>query len=218
MKKDIRIAIAEDHDLMRQGLVSLLDGEDNISVVFDVENGARLFDELKKKKVDVLLLDLEMPIINGHQALKILTERYPQISVIVVSMHYSDAYISESIAAGAKGFLPKNCDIDKVIDAIFAVNEEGYYFDDKISRALLNRIVNSNNENLPRFVENALTKRERQIVELICTGKTNKEIANLLCLSVRTIEVHRNSINKKTNTKNVADLVVYAVKNGLYNI
>ena len=106
MKKDIRIAIAEDHDLMRQGLVSLLDGEDNISVVFDVENGARLFDELKKKKVDVLLLDLEMPIINGHQALKILTERYPQISVIVVSMHYSDAYISESIAAGAKGFLP----------------------------------------------------------------------------------------------------------------
>jgi len=159
-----------------------------------------------------------MPIINGHQALKILTERYPQISVIVVSMHYSDAYISESIAAGAKGFLPKNCDIDKVIDAIFAVNEEGYYFDDKISRALLNRIVNSNNENLPRFVENALTKRERQIVELICTGKTNKEIANLLCLSVRTIEVHRNSINKKTNTKNVADLVVYAVKNGLYNI
>ncbi len=218
MKKDIRIAIAEDHDLMRQGLVSLLDGEDNISVVFDVENGARLFDELKKKKVDVILLDLEMPIINGHQALKILTERYPQISVIVVSMHYSDAYISESIAAGAKGFLPKNCDIDKVIDAIFAVNEEGYYFDDKISRALLNRIVNSNNENLPRFVENALTKRERQIVELICTGKTNKEIANLLCLSVRTIEVHRNSINKKTNTKNVADLVVYAVKNGLYNI
>ena len=98
------------------------------------------------------------------------------------------------------------------------MNEEGYYFDDKISRSLLNRIVNSNNENLPRFVENALTKRERQIVELICTGKTNKEIANLLCLSVRTIEVHRNSINKKTNTKNVADLVVYAVKNGLYNI
>lgn len=218
MKKNIRIAIAEDHDLMRQGLVSLLDGEDNISVIFDVENGARLFDELKKKKVDVILLDLEMPIINGHQALKILTERYPEISVIVVSMHYSDAYISESIAAGAKGFLPKNCDIDKVIDAIFAVKEEGYYFDDKISRALLNRIVNSNNEKPQRFVENALTNRERQIVELICTGKTNKEIANLLCLSVRTVEVHRNSINKKTNTKNVADLVVYSVKNGLYNI
>ncbi len=217
MKKCIRIAIAEDHDLMRQGLVSLLDGEDNISVVFDVENGALLFDELKKKRVDVILLDLEMPVINGHQALKILAERYPEIKVIVVSMHYSDIFISESIAAGAKGFLPKNCDIDKVIDAIFAVEEQGYYFDDKISRALLKRIMNTNNGQ-PKFADEPLTNRELQIVEFICSGKTNKEIANLLCLSVRTVEVHRNAIIRKTNTKNVADLVIYAVKNGLYNI
>lgn len=217
MKKNIRIAIAEDHDLMRQGLVSLLDSEDAISVIFDVENGARLFDELKKKRVDVILLDLEMPIINGHQALKILAERYPKIKVIVISMHYSDNFISESIAAGAKGFLPKNCDIDKVIDAIFAVEEQGYYFDDKISRALLNRIISSNNGQT-HFTDEPLTSRELQVVEFICGGKTNKEIANLLCISVRTVEVHRNSIIKKTHTKNVAELVIYAVKNGLYTI
>lgn len=217
MKNTIRVAIAEDHDLMRQGLVSLLDGEENISVVFDAENGAVLFDELKKRKVDVILLDLEMPIVSGQQALKILSERYPQIAVIVVSMHYTDAYISESIAAGAKGFLPKNCDIDKVVDAIFAVKEQGYYFDDKISRALLNSIMSSSAET---STVNAvpLTSRELQIVELICAGKTNKEIADLLCLSVRTVEVHRNSICKKTQTRNVADLVIYAVKNGLYTI
>lgn len=217
MKKCIRIAIAEDHDLMRQGLVSLLDAEENISVVFDVENGARLFEELKKKKVDVILLDLEMPVLNGHQALKILAERYPEISVIVVSMHYADSFISESIAAGAKGFLPKNCDIDKVVDAIFAVQEQGYYFDDKISRALLNRIINSDNQP-SKFTNDPLTTREHQIVELVCSGKTNKEIASLLCLSVRTIEVHRNTINKKTNTKNIAGLVTYAIKNGLYSV
>lgn len=217
MKKNIRIAIAEDHDLMRQGLVSLLDGEEAITVVFDVENGARLFDELKKKRVDVILLDLEMPIINGHQALKILAERYPKIKVIVISMHYSDTFISESIAAGAKGFLPKNCDIDKVIDAIFAVEEQGYYFDDKISRALLSRVISSNNAQ-PHFIGDPLTSRELQVVEFICAGKTNKEIANLLCLSVRTVEVHRTAIIKKTQTKNVAELVIYAVKNGLYTI
>lgn len=217
MRKSIRIAIAEDHDLMRQGLVSLLDGEDNISVIFDVENGARLFEELKKKKVDVILLDLEMPVLNGHQALKILAERYPDISVIIISMHYSDIFISETIAAGAKGFLPKNCEIETVIDAIFAVQEQGYYFDDKISRALLNRIINSNHAQ-PRIADEVLTSRELQIVELVCAGKTNKEIANLLCLSVRTVEAHRNTINKKTNTKNVANLVVYAVKNGLYKV
>jgi len=217
MKKCVRIAIAEDHDLMRQGLVALLDSEESVSVVFDVENGERLFEELKKKKVDLILLDLEMPILNGHQAMKILAERYPEIDVIVVSMHYSDSFISESIASGAKGFLPKNCDIDKVVDAIFAVQEQGYYFDDKISRALLNRIINK--ENTPnRFQNDPLTTREHQIVELVCAGKTNKEIANLLCLSVRTIEVHRNAINKKTNTKNIAGLVTYAIKNGLYSV
>ncbi|MCR9171897.1 MAG: response regulator transcription factor [bacterium] len=217
MSKTIRIAIAEDHDLMRQGLVSLLDSEENISVVFDVENGARLFDELKKKKVDVVLLDLEMPVLNGHQALKILSSRYPEIAVIVVSMHYSDGFISESIASGAKGFLPKNCDIDKVVDAIYAVQEQGYYFDDKISKALLNRIMKSESTN-NKFSQDPLTSREHQIVELVCSGKTNKEIANLLCLSVRTIEVHRNTINKKTNTKNIASLVTYAIKNGLYSV
>lgn len=217
MKKRIRIAIAEDHDLMRQGLVSLLDSEENINVAFDVENGARLFDELKKKKVDVILLDLEMPVLNGHQALKILSARYPEIAVIVVSMHYSDSFISESIASGAKGFLPKNCDIDKVVDAIYAVKEQGYYFDDKISKALLNRIM-SNESPKNNFSQDPLTSREHQIVELVCSGKTNKEIANLLCLSVRTVEVHRNTINKKTNTKNIAGLVTYAIKNGLYTV
>jgi len=217
MKKGIRIAIAEDHDLMRQGMVSLLDSEEGISVAFDVENGARLFDELKKKKVEVILLDLEMPVLNGHQALKILSARYPDIAVIVISMHYSDGFISESIAAGAKGFLPKNCDIDKVVDAIFAVHEQGYYFDDKISKALLNRIMKSEGPK-KNFSQDPLTSREHQIVELVCSGKTNKEIANLLCLSVRTVEVHRNTINKKTNTKNIASLVTYAIKNGLYSV
>lgn len=217
MSKSIKIAIAEDHDLMRQGLVSLLDSEENISVVFDVENGARLFDELKKKKVDVVLLDLEMPVLNGHQALKILSARYPEVAVIVVSMHYSDSFISESIASGAKGFLPKNCDIDKVVDAIYAVLDEGYYFDDKISKALLKRVMKNEGQK-NNYTQDPLTSREHQIVELVCSGKTNKEIANLLCLSVRTVEVHRNTINKKTNTKNIASLVTYAIKNGLYSV
>lgn len=217
MRKPIRIAIAEDHELMRQGMVALLDGEAGISVVFDVENGARLLDELKKKRVNVVLLDLEMPILNGHQALKILTERYPDIHVIVVSMHYSEAYIAETIAAGAKGFLPKNCDIEKVIDAIYAVKEQGFYFDDQISRVLLNRVISSQSGRQTPNNE-MLSGRETQIVELICSGKSNRDIANLLCLSVRTVEVHRNSINKKTGTKSVADLVVYAIRTGIFTI
>ena len=110
MKKPIRIAIAEDHDLVRQGMVALLKEEGDINLVFDVCNGFELLNQLKKQKVDIVLLDLEMPVVNGHQALKIITERHMDVQVIIISMHYSDAFISECITMGAKGFLPKNCD------------------------------------------------------------------------------------------------------------
>ena len=213
----IKIAIAEDHDLLRQGLVSLLDSENGISVAFDVDNGEKLVQQLEKKKVDVILLDLEMPILNGHQALKIISARYPKIGVIVISMHYSDTFIVESVSAGARGFLPKNCEIDKVVESIKYVHEQGYYFDERISKALLKRVVNKENPKRG-ILQNTLTSREHQVVELVCSGKTNKEIANILCLSVRTVEVHRNSINRKTNTRNIASLVTYAIKNGLYAI
>ena len=217
MKKPIRIAIAEDHDLVRQGMVALLKEEKDISLVFDVSNGSELIEQLKKNKVDVILLDLEMPVVNGHQALKIIAERYCKVHVIIISMHYSDAFISECITIGANGFLPKNCDFDTVVDAIFAVYEKGYYFNDKISRSLIKKLIKEKNGNCLE-VKDPLTSREHQVLELICNGKTNKEIAELLFISVRTVESHRKNIVDKTCSQNIAELVLYAVKNGLYNL
>lgn len=217
MKKPIRIAIAEDHDLVRQGMVALLKEEKDINLVFDVSNGSELIEQLKKNKVDIVLLDLEMPIVSGHQALKIITERFSEVQVIIISMHYSDAFISECITIGAKGFLPKNCDFDTVVDAIFAVQEQGYYFDDKISRSLLKKLVKEK-VNPSLELKDPLTSREHQILEFICSGKTNKEIAELLCISIRTVESHRKSILEKTSSQNIAGLVLYAVKNELYNL
>jgi len=217
MKKPIRIAIAEDHDLVRQGMVALLKDEKDVNLVFDVSNGSELLEQLKKSKIDIVLLDLEMPIVNGHQALKIISEKHPDVHVIIVSMHYSDAFISESILMGAKGFLPKNCDFETVVDAIFAVQEQGYYFNDKISKSLLNKLIKEKDSNSSNS-RDPLTSREHQILEFICSGKTNKEIGELLCISVRTVESHRKAIIEKTNSQNVAGLVLYAVKNGLYNL
>lgn len=217
MKKPIKIAIAEDHELVRQGMVALMREEQDINVVFDVSNGAELLERLKKNKVDIVLLDLEMPVVNGHQALKIITEKHPNVNVIIISMHYFDTFISECILMGAKGFLPKNCDIETVVDALFAVQEQGYYFDTKISKSLLKKL-SSQKEKFSLDVKDPLTTREHQVLELVCGGKTNKEIGELLCISVRTVESHRKRISEKTNSQNVADLVLYAVKNGLYNL
>jgi DNA-binding NarL/FixJ family response regulator len=113
--------------------------------------------------------------------------------------------------------LPKNCDIETVVDAIFAVQEQGYYFDDKISRSLLKKLVKDKDQ-ATSMLGDPLTSREHQILELICNGKTNKKIAELLSISIRTVESHRKSISDKTNSHNIAGLVLYAVKNGLYNL
>lgn len=217
MKKPIRIAIAEDHDLFRQGLVSLLDHEEEIQVVLDVGNGQELIDQLRKQRVNVVIMDLEMPVLNGQSALKIIRSKLPAPKVIILSMHYSDEFISETIRLGASGFLPKNCSIDKMVDAIYAVHEQGYYFDDKVSKELLFKLVR-NDDFKPTFQTENISEREREILDLICAEKTNLEIADMLNISNRTVEVHRKNLLKKTNAKNVVGLVIYAIKNGFYQV
>ena len=213
---EIKIALAEDHQLVRQGMVSLLSEEPGIDVVFDVSNGAELLEELKSKKVDVILLDLDMPIISGQQALKVIVKKYPETSVIIISMHYADEFISECVTAGARGFLPKNCDIEKVVDAIYAVNEQGYYFDDNVSKAILYKLVGKKDVS-PKSGNEIMSEREIQIVELLCEEKTTNEISEILSLSPRTVETYRNRIFDKTKSKNVVGVVLYAIKYGIYN-
>jgi len=217
MGRKIRIAIAEDHQLMRQGMVALLNEESDMVVTFDVGDGAQLLERLEKEQVDIILLDLDMPIVSGQQALKVIVKKYPNTHAIIVSMFYSDEFISECITIGARGFLPKNSDIENVIDAIQAVHEQGYYFDDKISKALLLELI-SEKKMEPIFTSEMLSEKETEVLRLICDGMTNKEISVELNKSVRTIEGYRSSIFEKTNSKNTAGLVIYAIKNKLYCI
>ena len=217
VNQPIRIAIAEDHELVRQGMVALLKDEPGIEVVFAVSNGEELVNQLWKSGVEVILLDLEMPIMNGYQALKIINEKFEHVRVIIISMFYSDEFISESIVNGARGFLPKNCDIEKVVESIHAVKDHGYYFDDKISKALLVKLINHGHIE-SSFAKITLSKREIEVVELICEGKQNKEIGEILFISTRTVETHRKKIAKKTNAKNVAEVVIFAIRTGIYKI
>src|SRR5690606_24429210 len=132
-------------------------------------------------------------------------------------VHYSDTFITGCISSGARGFLSKECTIEKLVDAINSVYRQGYYFDDKISKALLFSIM-ENKDITPTCSDVPLTKREVEIAILICQGKTNKGIADTLYISVRTVEVHRKHIAKKTHATNTAGVVIYAIRNGIYQI
>jgi DNA-binding NarL/FixJ family response regulator len=211
MKRPINIGMAEDHLLFRQGVISLLKEHEEINILFDVGNGKELLDILKTSKPDVLLLDIEMPIMNGKEALAKIQEKHPNVKVVMISMHYDDAYITEYITNGAVGFLPKNCDIEKIVDAINAVYEQGYYFDSKISKSLVEKLMKAEKIN-PKITEITLTEREIEVLKLTCLEKTNHEMSELLFISKRTVEGHRTSILKKTNAKNVVGLVMYAIK------
>jgi len=204
-------------ELFREGLTSLLKEEEGITLVFEASNGEELLDKLKSNKVDVILLDLEMPVLSGKQTLKQLTSKFPSVRPIVLSMFEADKYISQAIKLGARGYLAKNCSIEKVIDAIYAVHEQGYYFDDEVSKIQLFKLV-SDGRVEAKFTDEDLSARELAVLELICNEKKNNEIAEKLCISVRTVEVHRQNLLRKTNAKNVAGLVIYAIKKGYFEI
>lgn len=216
MHQQIKIGIADDHVILRQGLIAILKEYPHLDIVLDVNNGQELMLELEKQLPDIILLDIEMPIMNGKDTLELIQLKYPSIKVMMMSMYFNDSYIIEFIKNGACAFLPKNCDIDKLVDAINTVYERGHYYDEKISEVIINVLkqLPPINKLIPKKLD--LTNRELEIIELICSKKTNNEIANQLHLSVRTIEGHRYNISKKTNTTNTLELIEYATKNNLF--
>lgn len=216
--RKIKIGIAEDHDVVRQGLVSLFKEENNIKVLFDVRNGVELVDCMKRNsKPDVVILDVEMPVLDGRRSLEILVEKYPYTKFLMLSMHTSLDYIHECIALGAHGFLSKESDFEQILDAVQTVAKKGFYFNDIVSKALVAAShASTSNNNIEEA--NMLDPVDLQIIELICMGKTNGEISEEIHLSTRTIEGRRLRISKKTETANLVQLVVYAIKNGIYKI
>jgi DNA-binding NarL/FixJ family response regulator len=211
MNKKIKIGIADDHKLLRQGLISLLSEYDHLHVLLEANNGVELLKALTKHEPDIILLDIEMPEMDGKEALMLIRVKYPTIKVMMMSMHFNDAYIVEFIQNGACAFLPKNCDIDKILDAIQAVHEIGCYYDSKVSKAMAD-LIKTKTIVIPQETDAEFTPREVNIIKLICSKRTNLEIAEILNLSIRTVEGHRHNISKKANVNNVTDLIEYMTK------
>lgn len=209
------IAVVDDQVMFRAGLISLLTEFEDLKVVIEAGSGKDLQTKIVRKKPDVILLDLEMPEMDGMETLAWLKATHPGIRVIILTMHNEEPIIAHMIESGAHGFLVKNDPIETLIDAIYSVMDTGYYFDERVSRALVQRLMQGNKVK-PSFEKVPLTEREVQVIQLICQELSTAEIADRMNISKRTVEGHRESILEKIKAKNTAGIVMYAFKNGLY--
>lgn len=214
MSKQVNVVIADDHKIFRKGIIAALSIFDRIAVTGEAENGLQLLEKIAMLQPDVVLLDIKMPEMDGIEALKTIKIDYPKVKVVMLTMYDDDAHIQNLMELGANGYLAKDTDADEIKTAIVNVYESGYYFNDAISKALLKRVAGSISFKDNIFKKIELNEREVKVLHLICKEYTTAEIAADMFLSPRTIEGIRAALIEKTNVKNVAGLVLYAVRNG----
>ncbi|MBL7725165.1 MAG: response regulator transcription factor [Chitinophagaceae bacterium] len=211
----IRIAIADDYKIFREGLKVGLSADDGLQVLLEADNGEDLLKALETEQPDVIIMDLKMPIMDGMEATKVVRKKYPSVKVLVVSMYEDDKFIIHLMENGANGYLLKNAEPDEIRRSIYAVHENGYYFNDLVNKALLKKLVLKNNLK-PSFNQNIdLTEREQEVLKLICEEKTAAEIGKEIFLSPRSVEGIRQRLIEKIGVRNTAGLVMFAVKNGI---
>jgi DNA-binding NarL/FixJ family response regulator len=205
-----KIIIVDDHTLFRNGLRILINNMEDYQVIAEAANGKQFIEILEKELPDLVLLDINMPVMDGIEAATIAHEKYPELKIITLSMYGEEDYYYKMVNAGVKGFVLKNSDIKEVKAAMDMVYEGGSFF----SSELLQNLVNSL-KSAPKSKEfhTELSEREMEILILICQGLSNQEIGDKLFISKRTVDKHRANILEKSESKNTAQLVVYAIKN-----
>lgn len=221
MKDIIKIAIADDEVLFRQGISFILNKEVNFDIVLQAEDGADLLSQLQNCDVlpDIILMDLKMPNLNGVEATKVIKKEYPSIKIIAITSYYSKPFISNMIATGAVAYLAKNTPPKEVITTVNAVADKGFYYNDNVMQVIQENMLNPDAKVTRSYFDlDYLTKRETEVLKLICAQKTTNEIAEELFISPRTVEGHRNNLLLKTESKNVAGLVVFAVKHKIVEL
>ena len=214
MTNKIKIFLVDDHNLFREGLRFLFSNNDMISEIHEAENGEDLLRNLLNVKPDIILMDIDMPVMNGIEATKEALNIYPETKIIALSMYGNENFYSDMIDAGTKGFLLKNSKFEDVQQAIIDVNEGKNYFSPEILEAIIKNL----NKKKHKKTNTDLTEREIEVLYNICKGLSNQEIADFLHISKRTVDKHRENILLKTQSKNTAGLVIYAIKNEIFEV
>jgi len=208
----IKVLIADDHQLFREGISNLLFTSDTIEVIAQAENGLEALEKVKHFKPDVVLLDIAMPEMNGIEACKRLKKGFPDVKIITVSMHSDKQYVKGVLEAGADGYLLKNCTLRQLTDAIHSVHDGKKYLSQDITDLVISGYLTPSSSD---DEYDKLSEREKEIFLLFAEGKSTKEIGDKLFISVKTVGTHKQNILEKLDLKTNADMVKFALKKGL---
>lgn len=215
---NLTIAIADDHQVFRQGLRNLIESQNIGSVIAEASNGEKCIEIAVDLSPNIILMDIDMPKLDGIEATKVILDKDPNIKIIALSMHNDYEHYQQMVKHGAVGFIQKSNGIDEVISAINAVAQGGSYFSSEILKSIVANMNLDGNVSQAPSNSSVLSSRELEVLELICQGFTNEEIAQKLFISPTTVKGHRSNILSKTETRNTASLIMYAVRNKLIRL
>ena len=213
----IKVAIADDHKIFRSGVINTLVPYENISFVFEADDGLHLLQSMETQQPDVILMDLKMPHMDGIEATVKVKEKYPDVKIIILTMYEDDNFIVHLVENGANAYLLKNAEPEEIHEAICTTFEKGFYFNENVNLALLKKVLHKNKQQFKPTLKNEiqLNDREQEVLKLICNELTTQEISEQIFLSPRTVEGIRQKLLEKINVKNSVGLVLYAFRNGL---
>lgn len=215
MNTQIRILLADDHTVMRSGLRLLLERQPNLTVVAEAADGKEAVELAAQERPDVVIMDIAMPHMNGVEAARQIVSHSPETAVAILSMHSDESYVIRSLKAGARAYLLKDSAEADLLEAIHAIRGGKSFFSPAVRRILKEDYVRQLQELGAEDSYELLTNREREVLQLVAEGKSNKEVANLLNLSLYTVETHRTHILQKLNLHSVPELILYAVRKGI---
>jgi len=214
----IRIFLADDHLILREGIRLLLEKVPDIEMVGEADDGEEAVTGVEQLMPDVVLMDITMPRLNGLEATRQIKQKHPQIKVLILTMHETDQYLSEMLEAGASGYIVKATNSIELISAIRAVNQGDVHLYPSIARMLVEDYLQRVSAGEEKVSYNGLTPREREILRHIAEGKQNREIGDLLSISVRTVQAHRTNLMDKLGAHDRTELVKYAIRRGIINL
>jgi two-component system response regulator NreC len=213
--RKFRVLLADDHQLMRSGVRLMLEREADLTVVGEASDGREAVALAKSLKPEVVVMDIGMPNLNGIEAAHQMTQENPNLAIVIVSMHSDESYVLRALKAGARAYLLKDSAEADLIKAVHVVAGGKSFFSPAVSKMLLDDYVRKLKRSGTEDAYDLLTPREREILQLIAEGKSNKDIANLLNLSVYTVESHRSNLMEKLNLRGLPELILYAVRKGI---
>lgn len=216
--KKYKVFIVDDHEIFRIGLKLLLNKIDDVEVIAEASNGKEFLELINKVEVDIVLMDISMPIIDGIEATEKVLEKYPKLKIIALTTFGETEYFDRMIYAGVEGFMLKNSGPEDFKNAINKVANGGNFFSEEVLAKITRRVINEKIRETKKEKFPELSKREYEVLELICRGFSNEKIGENLYISSRTVERHKTNLINKTGTRNTLNLVIYAFKNKLVEL